>query len=633
MHIPVVKRLLQLSVLLISGLIISSCGISDKYKARSGIIDLRDYRFESPVSLDGEWRFTWLDSSYVPEATGDDYILIDVPDSWNGYEYKGQTIEGEGFGSYFLTILLPTQPADYSLDFSTIGTAYNLYVDNRLLGGVGIFSRNSEFALPEYNPRTFDLGEHSEQLQIRIDVSNYHHRLGGLWESITFGQHRQVIHTRENHVASQLFLAGAIFIMGFYHLGVYSLKTRNRAALFFGMFCVLIGLRTLTTGSIYLYQIWSFLSWTSLVKLEYLTFYMGIPLFFYFIQQQFPDEIKLIFARIVAAVSSVFVIMVLFSSVKTFSFSLNFFQPFSLIAMLYLIYGLTMAFLRGEEGSAMVLIGFLSIVVAFINDILYVMNIVNTGHLISLGVLAFILLQALLISVRFSKAYQTIDTQRAKLERTNEAYQSEIETRRAAEQEVLKHQNHLEELVKERTEELEEANEQLQELTRVDGLTGIANRRRLDEDLDREWKRMMREKRPLSVILCDIDHFKFYNDTYGHQQGDECLAKVAVAIKRSVNRPGDLAARYGGEEFCIVLPETIATGAKQIAELVRQNVLGLQIEHKSSKVMPFVTLSLGVATVVPDVDSEPGDLLEAADKGLYQAKENGRNRVEQYIET
>lgn len=608
--------------------LLSSCGISDQFKVRNGILDLRDYNFDSPIHLDGEWRFIWQDSSASPDPDNTDYILIDVPDSWNGYTYDGETLDGEGFGSYLLTILLPQRFADYSLDFSTIGTAYNVYINDQLIGGVGIFSRGESFALPEYKTRVFDIGEHSDQVKIRIDVSNYHHRLGGMWESVSLGLHRQIIHTRENRVASQLFLAGAIFIMGFYHLGVFSLKTRAKAALYFGLFCVLIGFRTLTTGGIYLHEIWPSMSWNTLVKIEYLTFYMGIPLFFLFIQQQFPDEIKALYTRIVGAISLLFIFLVLFTNVEFFSVSLRYFQPFSMFTMLYLIYGLTMAFIKGEEGSAMVLIGFTSIVVAFINDILYVANIVNTGHLISLGVLVFILMQALLISVRFSKAYQTIDTQRSKLERTNTAYQTEIETRKAAEEEVLKHKNHLEELVKERTEKLEDANEQLKELTRVDQLTGIANRRRLDEDLDIEWKRMMREKRPLSVILCDIDHFKFYNDTYGHQQGDDCLEKVAVAIKSSVNRPGDLAARYGGEEFCIVLPETVATGAKQIAELIRQNVLGLQIEHSSSKVLPFITLSLGVATIVPDVNGQPGMILEIADRALYQAKDNGRNRVE-----
>jgi len=262
---------------------------------------------------------------------------------------------------------------------------------------------------------------------------------------------------------------------------------------------------------------------------------------------------------------------------------------------------------------------------------LYVANVVHTGHLISVGLLIFILTQAFLISMRFSKAYSTIDVQRTKLERTNAAYQSEIEIRKSAELEVLKHKDHLEELVEARTTELQVANERLKELSRVDGLTGIANRRRLDEELEREWKRMLREKRPLSVVLCDIDHFKLYNDTYGHQQGDECLMRVAAAIKESVNRPGDLTARYGGEEFCLVLPETNGLGAMQIAELVRKNVVKVNLEHKSSPVAEMVTLSLGVATLIPDIGSQPSVLLEASDRALYQAKGNGRNRVERNL--
>ena len=139
---------------------------------------------------------------------------------------------------------------------------------------------------------------------------------------------------------------------------------------------------------------------------------------------------------------------------------------------------------------------------------------------------------------------------------------------------------------------------------------------------------MLRQKRPLSLVMCDIDHFKLYNDTYGHQQGDKCLTQVATAIKESVNRPGDLVARYGGEEFCIILPETDQQGAKQIAEVIRKNVVGLDLEHTSSKVASVITLSLGVASILPDRDSQPSLLIEAADRALYQAKGNGRNRVE-----
>lgn len=611
--------------------LLASCssGFSGKPKAKNGILDARDHEFSDHINLDGEWRFVWRDTSALDLPPTDEFIEIDVPDSWKGYRYQGAKLPGHGAASYFLTILIPEQTASYAMKITTAGTAYNLYVNDGLAGSVGLYSLDPELAMPLYEPKIFNLGPLSNQLTLRVDVSNYDHRLGGLWESITFGTTEDIYHHREKQVAMALFMFGTIFVMGIYHLGIYSLSTRGIAALYFGLFCLVIGLRTLTTGEIFLHEAWPWLSWQMLVKLEYLTFYTGIPIFYLFVRSQFPDELNEKVGYVTIGIASLFSALVLVTGVDTFSVSLSYYQPFSLLVMLYVIYGLVMAFIRGEEGSAMVLVGFVSIVIAFINDMLYVANVVNTGHLISFGLLIFILTQAFLISIRFAKAYDTIELQRTKLERTNTAYQTEIENRKSAEQEVLKHKDHLEELVEERTTELKVANERLKELSRVDGLTGIANRRRLDEELDREWKRMLREKRPLSVVLCDIDHFKLYNDTYGHQGGDECLVTVARTIQQSVNRPGDLTARYGGEEFCLVLPETSGLGAAQIAEQVRKNVVDLKLEHKSSQVADVVTLSLGVATLIPDLGSQPSVLLEAADRALYQAKGNGRNRVEQ----
>ncbi len=599
--------------------------------AQNGVLDLRDYHFPGHVRLDGEWRFIWRDTSLSGISSTDDKVNLDVPGSWKGFRYKGAKLPGHGAGSYFLTILLPERPISYAVKFTTAGTAYNLFVNGGLVGSVGIYSTDSSLSRPLYEPKIYNLDALSNQLTLRIDVSNYDHRLGGLWESISFGSTEDIYQYREKQVAMTLFMFGTIFVMGIYHLGIFSLSTRGKAALYFGIFCLIIGLRTLTTGEIFLLQIWPSISWQLLIKIEYLTFYTGIPVFFLFVRLQFPDEISERVSQVVIGISTLFILLVLFTHADIFSSSLPYFQPLSLLIMLYIIYGLILAFIRGEEGSAMVLVGFLSIVVAFINDILYVANVVHTGHLISLGLLIFILTQALLISVRFAKAYTTIELQRTKLEHTNTAYQSELESRKSAELEVLRHKNHLEELVEDRTAELQIANERLKELSRVDGLTGIANRRRLDEELYREWKRMLREKRPLSVVICDIDHFKLYNDTYGHQRGDDCLVSVATAIKDSVNRPGDLTARYGGEEFCLVLPETAGPGAMRIAELVRKNVVKLNLEHKSSPVAKMVTLSLGVATLIPDKGSQPIVLLEAADRALYQAKGNGRNRVEQNI--
>lgn len=175
---------------------------------------------------------------------------------------------------------------------------------------------------------------------------------------------------------------------------------------------------------------------------------------------------------------------------------------------------------------------------------------------------------------------------------------------------------------------LKEANGKLMRLSVLDGLTQIPNRRRFDEHLEFEWHRQVREKGPISLILCDIDFFKIYNDTYGHQAGDECLKQVAKAIHSCVLRPCDLAARYGGEEFGVILPDTGSDGSGIVAEKIRQSVLGLDIAHKNSKVTPWVTLSLGVATLEPGKKGHTMDaLMESADKALYEAKAQGRNRV------
>lgn len=174
---------------------------------------------------------------------------------------------------------------------------------------------------------------------------------------------------------------------------------------------------------------------------------------------------------------------------------------------------------------------------------------------------------------------------------------------------------------------LEANNQQLQRLVCIDGLTQVANRRRFDEYLAIEWSRMAREQQPLSLILCDVDYFKLYNDTYGHLEGDTCLQQVAAAISRGLKRPADLVARYGGEEFAIVLPNTNPLGAFQVADKLRQEINQLMIPHTTSTVSDYLTLSLGVASTVPSQKFSIEQLMEAADKALYQAKKQGRNRV------
>lgn len=175
--------------------------------------------------------------------------------------------------------------------------------------------------------------------------------------------------------------------------------------------------------------------------------------------------------------------------------------------------------------------------------------------------------------------------------------------------------------------ELERKNKELERLSSLDGLTGIANRRRFDEYLEQEWMRAARDNKHLSLILTDIDHFKAYNDNYGHQGGDEILRKVATALEGAINRPGDMVARYGGEEFVVVLPDTDLEGAVQVAESLRRAVDALDIPHAHSTAADHVTISLGAACIIPREGGLPKTLIETADEVLYEAKHNGRNRV------
>lgn len=173
--------------------------------------------------------------------------------------------------------------------------------------------------------------------------------------------------------------------------------------------------------------------------------------------------------------------------------------------------------------------------------------------------------------------------------------------------------------------ELERKNAELEALSCRDGLTGILNRRGFDDYLSKEWLRAVREPRELGLLLIDIDFFKPFNDNYGHQGGDECLRRVAQALGASLKRPSDIVARYGGEEFAVVLPDTSLGGASKIAEELRAGVEALNVPHAYSQATDHVTISIGVASIIPSPNQTPEELIEIADKGLYEAKHQGRN--------
>lgn len=190
----------------------------------------------------------------------------------------------------------------------------------------------------------------------------------------------------------------------------------------------------------------------------------------------------------------------------------------------------------------------------------------------------------------------------------------------------------LQQQVEKQTHELERINAELRLLSSMDGLTGISNRRHYEYLLEQEWRRAMRDKTPIALGLIDVDFFKNYNDTYGHQAGDDCLKQIALAIAKRIHRPCDFIARYGGEEFVVLMGTTNAGGAVKVLDEMRKIIEGLCIPNKASSISPWVSISAGVVSIVPTVDDNLDDFVKKADIALYHAKHCGRNQVQLYSE-
>jgi diguanylate cyclase (GGDEF)-like protein/PAS domain S-box-containing protein len=207
----------------------------------------------------------------------------------------------------------------------------------------------------------------------------------------------------------------------------------------------------------------------------------------------------------------------------------------------------------------------------------------------------------------------------------NHTLEQQVQCRTLELQQEILERKRAEAVAKAAESALRQANLELERLASLDSLTQVANRRLFNHYLSQQWQQMQREQNPLSLIIGDVDYFKHYNDHYGHQEGDRCLQRIAEMMSQVVKRAIDLVARYGGEEFAIILPNTDLKGAIYIAEDIRETMQRLQISHAQSKVCPFVTVSLGVASLIPTLDSSPERLISEADQALYRAKRAGRN--------
>ncbi|UMZ74442.1 diguanylate cyclase [Natranaerofaba carboxydovora] len=613
----------------------SSSNGNDPTAATAAVLDLSSWQpGDSLISIDGEWEFYWnellepkdfasLQTTQEKSSENSHQKYINFPRAWNGILIDDHELEGTGYATYRLNLITDnTGTAGESnpllgLKIPRVLTSYNIWVNDELIASAGTVGSNIQDSRPQYLPQVAFF-EQRENNEIIIQVSNFSHRSGGVLESITLGSTEDIISLRNYNIAAEIFIFGSLLSMGLYQIFLFSFRRKELASLYFGLFCILVALRTVLVGEIFLIELFPDLDWELAHKLQTLSYYLGVPLIFMFFKSAFPENISTFFLRICQVMGVLFGLLVLFTSARVFTNYNMIYQVFTVVMIIYLTYALAKIISKQKEGANYIVIGALALFITTFHDAIFLStwfsdqsnsiarSIITRGNLSSYGQLIFVFSHSLVLGKRFSNALIK--------EEEISNYRKELN-------------ENLEKQVKERTEELEEANKTLKQLSTIDPLTGISNRRHFDEVLNLEWRRVLRDKNPISLIFVDLDCFKYYNDYYGHSAGDTCLKMVAKVLKDSLNRASDLVARYGGEEFVVVLPNMAEDEALQVAEHLRKDIEKLKIEHISSPVYKYVTASFGVSTMIPDENLSPEDLINTADKALYMAKDEGRNRV------
>lgn len=422
------------AIFLLCFLFAASAAYGTTPRAQKGVVDLSTWNFERDgvAELSGDYEFYWrqflqpdtFQTSSPPSAQH----FIDVPGVWNGYKLDGKSLPGKGYATYHLRVVLLQKMPELAFKFLDMGTAYTVFANGDTLISVGEVGTTPENSQPKYLPQVVTFSPDTNHIELVFHVSNFHHIRGGIWEVIKLGTTEQITDLRHRRLWTDLSVFGAILIIGLYHIALFSLRPGERSALYFGIFCILVALRMLTTVERILLQVFPELPWELFVKIEYTSFFLAVPAFGLFLYHVFPTDTHRPVIKGVVVISALFAAGVLISPVRIFSHLNVPFQAFVLIAMSYVILILCLAISRRREGGLIFLFGFLLLATTVINDILDANGVIQTGHFAHYGLLGFIFSKAFLLSFRFSKAFATVEKQRADLEQ-------EIAERKQAEKE------------------------------------------------------------------------------------------------------------------------------------------------------------------------------------------------------
>ncbi len=386
--------------------------------AKGGIIDLRrwDFSRDGAAALSGEWGFYW--GRLLRDSGPQDRIVpagrITLPGIWNGRRENGRVLTGDGFATYVLNVLLPAGCGErdkkrLALKLPDLGTAYALFINGTAAGRGGTVGESAATAAPGFRPDIIECVPENDEIRIALQVSNFYHRKGGAWEKIYLGPAALLRDAREKRLAADFFLFGSIFIMGMYHLVLFSMRTCDRSFLFFGLFCLLIAARIMVTGEYFVLRIVPWLPWGAIIGAEYITFYAGVPVFFLFLGSLFPGEFSGRVLVFTLAAGGALCALVIAAPPRCYTRSLQPFQVLSVCVCLYGLLVLARAGYRKREGAAPFIAGFIILFATVINDFLQSNMVMQTGYLVPAGLFGFIFSQSFFLSLRYTGTMAAVE--------------------------------------------------------------------------------------------------------------------------------------------------------------------------------------------------------------------------------
>ena len=382
--------------------------------ANKGFIDLSGWDFDSPetLKLDGEWEFYWnvlLTPNDFKSTNQKKIAYISVPIFWNDYLLNGNPLPGTGYATFRLRIKLSQVNQIFAIKAPLMHSSYNLWANGKIILKNGKVGTSKGSTVHQYLPLSAPIEINDEKLELVLQIANFSHVNGGIWRSLRLGSASTIKAIEHRQIAYDVFLIGAIFIMGIYHFGLFAFRKSDLSPLAFGFFCLVISLRISLHGSTLILSLFPNANGEFLVKLDYFTIYFGSIGFLYFLKLLYPLNSSNRIFNIFLSLSVGFTIFTIITPSVVFTRYLEIFQAEVGIASLYMIYVMRNAIAEKKEGARMVFAGAMVILLAFINDVLYYQQIINTIDLVGLGLFAFIFSQSLVLSSRFSKALQTAE--------------------------------------------------------------------------------------------------------------------------------------------------------------------------------------------------------------------------------